>query len=88
MENAAIIKKGLEGIGLKAFGGVNAPYIWVKTPNDFGSWEFFDYLMRKTQIVVTPGEGFGPAGRGYIRLTAFNTRENTLEAVERFKRIK
>ncbi|HEY8389361.1 MAG TPA: LL-diaminopimelate aminotransferase [Clostridia bacterium] len=88
MENARIIREGLESIGWKAFGGVNAPYIWVKAPNNYSSWEFFDYLLRKVQIVGTPGEGFGPAGRGYLRLTAFNTRENTLEAIERLKKLR
>ncbi|HEY8443612.1 MAG TPA: LL-diaminopimelate aminotransferase [Clostridia bacterium] len=88
LENAKIIKQGLEEIGLKAYGGVNSPYIWVKAPDKFGSWDFFDYLLRKIQIVGTPGEGFGPSGRGYLRLTAFNSRENILEAVERFKSLK
>ncbi|HEY8423305.1 MAG TPA: LL-diaminopimelate aminotransferase [Clostridia bacterium] len=88
LENAKIIKQGLEEIGLKAYGGVNSPYIWVKTPDKFGSWEFFDYLLRKIQIVGTPGEGFGPSGKGFLRLTAFNSRENILEAVERFKSLK
>ncbi|HEY8419455.1 MAG TPA: LL-diaminopimelate aminotransferase [Clostridia bacterium] len=88
LENAKIIKQGFEEIGLKAYGGVNSPYIWLKTPEKYGSWEFFDYLLRKVQIVGTPGEGFGPSGKGFIRLTAFNTRENILEAVERFKSLK
>ncbi|HHW89819.1 MAG TPA: LL-diaminopimelate aminotransferase [Clostridiales bacterium] len=88
LENAKIIKQGLEEIGLKTYGGVNSPYIWVKTLDKFGSWEFFDYLLRKVQIVSTPGEGFGSCGKGFMRLSAFNFRENILEAVERLKKLK
>lgn len=88
LENAKIIKQGLEEMGLTTYGGVNSPYIWVKTPDNFGSWEYFDHLLRKVQIVGTPGEGFGPSGKGFLRLTAFNSRENILEAVERFKTLK
>ncbi len=85
LSNAAIIKKGLEGIGIKVFGGVNAPYIWMKTPNAMDSWVFFDKLLSEANIVGTPGVGFGPSGQGYFRLTAFGSRENTQAAVERFK---
>lgn len=85
MTNAKIIKQGLEGVGLSVFGGVNAPYIWLKTPNGLSSWEFFDKLLTEVNIVGTPGSGFGPSGEGYFRLTAFGSRENTEEAVERFK---
>jgi LL-diaminopimelate aminotransferase len=88
LENARIIKQGFEEIGLKAYGGVNSPYIWLRTPDKYGSWEFFEYLLRKIQVVGTPGEGFGPSGKGFIRLTAFNFRENILEAVERFKTLR
>ena len=85
-ENARIIREGLAKVGLKAYGGVNAPYIWLKTPDGMGSWEFFDTLLTKANVVGTPGAGFGPSGEGYFRLTAFATRENTVKAVERFAR--
>jgi LL-diaminopimelate aminotransferase len=87
MENAKIIKTGLETLGLTTYGGVNAPYIWAKTPENKTSWEFFDLLLNKIQVVGTPGSGFGQAGEGFFRFTAFGNRENTLEAVERIKRI-
>lgn len=83
LENARIIREGLAAAGYDVVGGVNSPYIWVKTPGTMTSWEFFDYLLDRYHIVGTPGSGFGPAGEGYFRLTAFNTRENTLRAVER-----
>jgi LL-diaminopimelate aminotransferase len=86
MENAKIIKQGLESIGYEVYGGVNAPYIWIKTPKGVGSWEFFDYLLKEKNIIGTPGVGFGPSGEGFLRLTAFGNRENTLEAVERLKK--
>ncbi len=86
MENAAIIKKGLESIGLKVFGGENAPYIWVKTPNKLTSWEFFDKLLNEAHVVSTPGSGFGSMGEGYIRLSAFGSAENIKKAVESIKR--
>ena len=82
-ENAKIIKQGLESIGMVAFGGVNSPYVWLKTPNNMKSWDYFDLLLSKYNIVGTPGVGFGPSGEGYFRLTAFGTRENTIEAMER-----
>ncbi|MFZ3100713.1 MAG: LL-diaminopimelate aminotransferase [Desulfitobacteriaceae bacterium] len=85
MENARIIREGLKDAGYSVFGGVNAPYIWMKTPNNMGSWEFFDKLMKDAQVVGTPGAGFGANGEGYFRLTAFGTRENTLQAIERIK---
>lgn len=85
LTNASIIKSGLESIGIKVFGGVNAPYIWMKTPNNMDSWVFFDKLLNEANIVGTPGVGFGPSGQGYFRLTAFGNRENTQAAVERFK---
>lgn len=85
MTNAKIIKDGLESIGLETFGGVNAPYIWLKTPQGMDSWAFFDKLLTETHIVGTPGTGFGPSGQGYFRLTAFGNKEATLEAVERIK---
>ena len=84
-ENARIIKESLESIGLTVYGGTDAPYIWLKTPGNMTSWELFDLLLEKVQIVSTPGSGFGPHGEGYLRLTAFGSRENTIRAVERIK---
>ena len=88
MENARLIREGLKAAGIEAFGGVNAPYIWLKTPNNMPSWDFFDKLLTEVNIVGTPGAGFGPCGEGYFRLTAFGDRENTLRAVERIKTLK
>lgn len=85
MDNAKIIKEGLESIGLETFGGENAPYIWLKTPKGMDSWAFFDKLLHETHIVGTPGTGFGPSGQGYFRLTAFGNKEATIEAIERIK---
>lgn len=85
MTNAKIIREGLASAGLEVFGGVNAPYIWLKTPNNMDSWAFFDKLLNEVNIVGTPGTGFGPSGAGYFRLTAFGNRENTEEAVARIK---
>jgi len=82
-ENARVILAGLKKAGILAFGGVHSPYVWMKTPEGMPSWDFFDLLLKKAQVVGTPGEGFGPAGEGYFRLTAFNTLENTRAAVER-----
>jgi LL-diaminopimelate aminotransferase len=87
MTNARIIKTGLENLGFKAYGGVNAPYIWLKTPGTLTSWEFFDKLLNDVQIVGTPGSGFGPSGEGFFRLTAFGSRENTEKAMERLKNL-
>ena len=86
-ENARIIREGLEKAGIHVFGGVHAPYIWMKTPGDMPSWDFFDLLLTRAHVVGTPGEGFGPSGEGYFRLTAFNTLENTREAVRRIVEI-
>ena len=72
-------------IGHLSFGGVNAPYIWLKTPGSMTSWEFFDRLLETAGVVGTPGSGFGPSGEGYFRLTAFGTHENTVKAIERIK---
>lgn len=83
MENARIIREGLSKAGFVTYGGVNAPYIWLKVPEGLTSWEFFDKLLNEKQIVGTPGVGFGPSGEGYFRLTAFGTRENTIKAMER-----
>ena len=85
MENARIIKAGLNQSGLTTFGGTDAPYIWAKTPNDITSWEFFDFMLEKAQVVVTPGSGFGESGEGFFRFTAFGNRENTIEAINRIK---
>lgn len=87
MNNAKIIKEGLADAGYTVSGGVNAPYIWLQTPNHMTSWEFFDYLLENANVVGTPGSGFGPSGEGYFRLTAFGTYENTLKAVERIKNL-
>lgn len=87
-ENAKIIRKGLQEAGYTVFGGKNAPYIWLQVPEGYTSWEFFDYLLETVNIVGTPGSGFGPSGEGYFRLTAFGSRENTIEAIERIKRLK
>ncbi len=83
MENAKIIREGLSSAGLTAYGGVNAPYIWLKTPDGEGSWEFFDRLLRTANVVGTPGAGFGPCGEGYFRLTSFGDRDKTIEAMNR-----
>lgn len=88
LHNAKLIRESLTAQGLKVYGGVNSPYIWVKTPNNMTSWEFFDYLLNELNIVGTPGVGFGPSGEGYLRLTAFGTLENTKEAITRLKKIK
>ncbi len=87
MNNAKVIKEGLESAGYSVSGGVNAPYIWLKTPDKVTSWEFFDYLLNTANVVGTPGSGFGPSGEGYFRLTAFGTYENTVEAIERIKKL-
>ena len=85
MKNAKTIKEGLKDAGYTVFGGVNAPYIWLKTPDKMTSWEFFDYLLEKANVVGTPGSGFGPSGEGYFRLTAFGNYENTVKALDRIK---
>jgi LL-diaminopimelate aminotransferase len=87
MNNAKTIYTGLKDAGFEVYGGVNAPYIWLKTPDNMTSWEFFDFLLEKVQIVGTPGAGFGPSGEGYFRLTAFGSAENTLRAIERIKNL-
>ena len=87
MENAKIIVEGLKSAGFNVSGGINAPYVWLETPNNMTSWEFFDYLLEEANIVGTPGSGFGPSGEGYFRLTAFGSRENTIKAIERIKKL-
>ena len=83
--NARVLKEGLAEAGLTVYGGVNSPYIWCKTPDGTGSWEFFQKLLEEANVITTPGAGFGPAGEGYIRLTAFGDADATVEAVERIK---
>lgn len=87
LENAARLREGLEKVGIHVHGGVNAPYVWLKTPGDFDSWGFFDELLQKAHLVGTPGSGFGASGEGYFRLSAFNSRENIEAAVERFQKL-
>jgi LL-diaminopimelate aminotransferase len=88
MENAAIMRKAFTELGFKVFGGINAPYVWIKTKNDMKSWDFFDKLLNEVNLVGTPGSGFGPAGEGYFRFSSFASRESTLEAMERIKGLK
>ncbi len=85
MNNAKTIKQGLQEAGYEIYGGVNAPYIWLRTPEGMTSWDFFDYLLENANVVGTPGSGFGPSGEGYFRLTAFGSYENTVEALKRIK---
>ena len=85
MENARVIKSGLKEAGFEVYGGVNSPYVWLHTPNNMTSWEFFDFLLEKANVVGTPGSGFGPSGEHYFRLTAFGTHENSRKALERIK---
>ncbi|MCK9172727.1 MAG: aminotransferase class I/II-fold pyridoxal phosphate-dependent enzyme, partial [Desulfuromonas thiophila] len=85
MENARIIREGLQAAGIRCYGGVNAPYIWLKTPAGLSSWDFFDRLLDQCSVVGTPGSGFGPSGEGYFRLSAFGERANVEQAVERIR---
>jgi LL-diaminopimelate aminotransferase len=85
--NAARLREGLSPLGLKVFGGVDAPYVWLKTPDGVRSWDFFDRLLATAHVVGTPGSGFGPSGEGYFRLSAFNSRENVDEALSRLRRV-
>ena len=87
MNNAKVIREGLTAAGMTAFGGVNAPYVWLKTPGSMTSWEFFDYLLENAGVVGTPGSGFGPHGEGFFRLTAFGSAENTKAAIERIQKL-
>ena len=87
MQNCDTILNGLKNTNLKLFGGINAPYIWLKTPDNMTGWDFFDFLLEKANVVGTPGEGFGPGGNGYFRLTAFGKHENTVEAVKRIRNV-
>jgi len=83
MENARIMKNKLQNAGYKVYGGDNAPYIWIKVPDQMTSWDFFDFLLQKVSVVGTPGSGFGLSGEGYFRLSAFNSRSNVIDAMER-----
>ena len=83
MENANIIREGLTKAGFKVYGGVNSPYIWLKTPNNMKSWDFFFFLLEKANVVGTPGVGFGFYGEYFFRLTAFGTKENSIEAIDK-----
>ena len=85
--NARVIKEGLEAVGFTVYGAVNSPYIWCKTPEGVGSWEFFDKLLTEANIITTPGAGFGPSGEGYVRLTAFGNADATVEAMERIQKL-
>ncbi len=87
MKNAVCIREGLESAGYEVYGGVNAPYIWLKTPEGMTSWDFFDHLLKEAGVVGTPGSGFGPHGEGYFRLTAFGTYESTAEAITRIRQM-
>ena len=86
-ENARIIKKELENLAFKVYGGEHSPYIWIKVPNGMTSWEFFDKLLNEASVVGTPGVGFGKCGEGFFRLTAFSSKEDTIEAIERIKNV-
>ena len=87
LDNAKIIREGLKEAGFTVYGGVSSPYIWLKVPDGMKSWEFFDLLLEKANVVGTPGSGFGPCGEGYFRLTAFGTKENSIEAIKRIKEV-
>lgn len=87
MKNAQVIYSGLKEAGYEVYGGINAPYIWLKTPKHMSSWDFFDYLLERAHVVGTPGSGFGPSGEGYFRLTAFGSHENSVRALERIKKM-
>jgi LL-diaminopimelate aminotransferase len=87
MTNARLLRQGLTDAGITVYGGENAPYVWLKTPNGLTSWDFFDQLLAKGHLVGTPGSGFGAAGEGYFRLSAFNSRENIEEALQRFRQV-
>lgn len=85
LENARIIKTGLEECGIECFGGVNSPYVWAKCPNGMKSWDFFDFLLDKAHVVVTPGVGFGASGEGYVRVSSYGHRENIIKAIQSIK---
>ncbi len=86
-ENARVIKESLERAGFEVYGAVNSPYVWCRTPEGMGSWDFFNLLLEKANIITTPGAGFGPSGEGYIRFTAFGDAEATREAMRRVEEL-
>jgi len=88
MGNAEILVNGAKAAGLTVFGGVNAPYIWIRTPDGLGSWEVFDRILNQANVVITPGAGFGGGGEGYFRISAFNSRANAEEVARRLKELK
>jgi LL-diaminopimelate aminotransferase len=85
MGNAKLLREACLALGLQVFGGVNAPYVWVSCPKGVSSWQMFDKMLQEAQVVITPGSGFGSAGEGYFRISAFNTRENVEEVCRRLK---
>ena len=87
MDNAKIMQSKLRDAGFTVYGGDNAPYVWIKVPEKMTSWNFFDHLLQKASVVGTPGSGFGLAGEGYFRLSAFNSRDNVINAMERINNI-
>jgi LL-diaminopimelate aminotransferase len=87
MGNAKILRSAAAAAGLDVFGGINAPYIWVKSPNGLTSWEMFDRMLRVLNVVITPGAGFGAQGEGYIRISSFNSRENAEEVAQRLQKL-
>jgi LL-diaminopimelate aminotransferase len=87
LANARLLRSGLQTVGLTVYGGVNAPYVWLKTPDGISSWAFFDRLLEQAHLVGTPGSGFGACGEGYFRLSAFNSRSNVEEAIRRIHRL-
>jgi LL-diaminopimelate aminotransferase len=87
MENAKLLREACESLGLRVFGGENAPYVWVGCPEGVSSWQMFDKMLQEAQVVITPGSGFGSAGEGYFRISAFNSRENVVEVCERLKNL-
>ena len=86
-QTARLLTEGLSGLGYEVYGGKNAPYIWCRVPQGFTSWSFFDHLLNDCMIVCTPGAGFGPAGEGYVRFSAFSNRKDCEEALLRLKRL-
>ena len=88
LENARLLREGISQLGWRCYGGVNAPYLWLKTPANLSSWQFFDVLLQQAHVVGTPGSGFGPSGEGYFRLSAFNSRANVVEAIARIQALK
>jgi LL-diaminopimelate aminotransferase len=88
MENARIMRERLTGLSFKVYGGINAPYVWVKSAKEYDSWALFDKLLKEANVVATPGSGFGPSGKGFLRFSAFALRENVIEAMERIKKIR